>query len=483
MRRFLLLVVFPALLMASAPMRADLVAHWPLDGSGEDFIGGFDGIVTGGVSFGAPGANENTGEAASFQNGSIDIPFAPEINPESFTITLWAKPVGGSGHRSPITCRYDGIVAGGGNLDGFIIYNAPNNSWQFWTGDGESAIDGWDALAGPPVEMSQWQHLAISFDAETQEKSFYINGLLLATSPSQGYAPVTDISRALHIGGGGDMGTQYRWAGDLDDVGLWNEVLNEEEIFTIMDDGVESFEVNGLPPCPGEGDPDYADTHCTLLEVEATGVRLGPSHYLTVEAEDETGDGVLVTVTVDREDVAPIVIGPQALGRIPLWARDEGLYRVTVVVDDSMRCEDAAEDSTCQVVIGVGAKVSAEECDNGEDDDLDGFVDCEDPDCEEANSCQGGGGPVFRRGDPDDNGSIQLTDGIFILNFLFLGGTEPPCSDAADADDNGAIQLTDGILILNFLFLGGDSIPAPFPECGGDRGEDPLTCDAYSHCP
>ena len=483
MRRFLLLVVVPVLLVVSSPMRADLVAHWPLDGSGEDLIGGFDGIETGGVSYGAVGANENTGEAASFLNGTIDIPFAPELNPESFTITLWAKPVGGSGHRSPITCRYDGLVAGGGNLDGFIIYNAPNNSWQFWTGDGESAIDGWDALAGPPVAMGQWQHLAISFDAETQEKNFYINGMLLATTPSQGYAPVTDVTRALHIGGGGDMGTQYRWAGDLDDVGLWNEVLIEDEILAIMDDGVESFEANGLPPCPVEGDPDYADTHCTLLEVEATGTRFGPSHYLTIEAEDETGDEVLVTVTVEREDAPPVVIGPQAPGRIPLVVRVEGVYRVTVVADDSSRCEDAAEDSICQAVFGLGVKVPSEDCDNGEDDDLDGFVDCEDPDCEEANSCQGGGGPIFRRGDPDDNGAIQLTDGIFILNFLFLGGAESPCSDAADADDNGAIQLTDGILILNFLFLGGDSIPAPFPECGDDPGEDPLGCEGYDHCP
>ena len=149
MRRFLLLVVVPVLLVVSSPMRADLVAHWPLDGSGEDLIGGFDGIETGGVSYGAVGANENTGEAASFLNGAIDIPFAPELNPESFTITLWAKPVGGSGHRSPITCRYDGLVAGGGNLDGFIIYNAPNNSWQFWTGDGERHR--WLGCAGWPT--------------------------------------------------------------------------------------------------------------------------------------------------------------------------------------------------------------------------------------------------------------------------------------------------------------------------------------------
>ena len=58
--------------------------------------------------------------------------------------------------------------------------------------------------------------------------------------------------------------------------------------------------------------------------------------------------------------------------------------------------------------------------------------------------------PVFLRGDPDGNGTVQLTDGIFLLNFLFLGG---------------------------------DSIPAPFPECGGDPGEDPLGCEGYDHCP
>ena len=52
------------------------------------------------------------------------------------------------------------------------------------------------------------------------------------------------------------------------------------------------------------------------------------------------------------------------------------------------------------------------------------------------------GGPRFRRGDPDDNGSIQLTDGIFILNFLFLGRAAPP---------------------------------APWPECGPVRAT--LECD------
>ena len=91
-------------------------------------------------------------------------------------------------------------------------------------------------------------------------------------------------------------------------------------------------------------------------------------------------------------------------------------------------------------------------CDNGADDDEDGLVDCDDPDCAAEAACQVVKGPVFNRGDPDDNGAVQLTDGIFILNFLFLGGEGPvepgtaatPCGEdpAEPADDIGCDQYT-----------------------------------------
>ena len=126
-------------------------------------------------------------------------------------------------------------------------------------------------------------------------------------------------------------------------------------------------------------------------------------------------------------------------------------------------------------------------CGNGEDDDGDGLADCDDSDCAAEEACQVVKGPVFHRADPDDNGAIQLTDGIFILNFLFLGGASPSCFDAADADDNGSVQLTDGIFILNFLFLGGDAPPAPgmpgLGPCGPDtEADDPIGCDSYTSC-
>ena len=36
-----------------------------------------------------------------------------------------------------------------------------------------------------------------------------------------------------------------------------------------------------------------------------------------------------------------------------------------------------------------------------------------------------GGKPLFHRGDPNDDGALNITDGIFLLNYLFLGGPAP----------------------------------------------------------
>jgi hypothetical protein len=94
--------------------------------------------------------------------------------------------------------------------------------------------------------------------------------------------------------------------------------------------------------------------------------------------------------------------------------------------------------------------------------------------------------PQFQRGDVDVSSTRELTDGVFVFNFLFLGGPDPRCMEAADVDNDGVLNLTDGIRILNFLFLGGPQPNDPF-ECGVDT--DPvgsagdLGCAEYPGCP
>ena len=78
-------------------------------------------------------------------------------------------------------------------------------------------------------------------------------------------------------------------------------------------------------------------------------------------------------------------------------------------------------------------------------------------------------GDLFRRGDTDGNGSVELTDAILVLGYLFQGTGAPGCLETADTDDNGKIDISDAIRLLGWLFLGGEPLPAPgTQECGRD---------------
>ena len=97
--------------------------------------------------------------------------------------------------------------------------------------------------------------------------------------------------------------------------------------------------------------------------------------------------------------------------------------------------------------------------------------------------CEGGGEGQFRRGDANADGILNITDGVFVLNYLFLGGTAPTCQDSADANDDSQLNITDGVFILNYLFLGGTTPPSPGPEnCGPDPSPDPLPACIYTSC-
>ena len=85
----------------------------------------------------------------------------------------------------------------------------------------------------------------------------------------------------------------------------------------------------------------------------------------------------------------------------------------------------------------------------------------------------------FLRGDANGDGVVDISDAAFTLAWLFLGGPEPPCVDAADSNDSGGFQpdVSDSVYLLNWLFLGGTPLPAPGTlECGSDPTEDDLDC-------
>ena len=93
----------------------------------------------------------------------------------------------------------------------------------------------------------------------------------------------------------------------------------------------------------------------------------------------------------------------------------------------------------------------------------------------------------FHRGDSNTDDNLDISDAASVIGHLFLGGTEPVCTEAADTNDDGRLDVSDAIAILVHLFLGvGLEIPYPGPPghpCGANTTSPSfLGCDFYPGC-
>jgi hypothetical protein len=89
----------------------------------------------------------------------------------------------------------------------------------------------------------------------------------------------------------------------------------------------------------------------------------------------------------------------------------------------------------------------------------------------------------FRRGDANRDCTVDLRDSMYTFGYLFQGAVTPPCQDALDSNDDGFLNLTDGIFTLRWLFSLG-SAPAEPLLYGVDPTDDDLSCEHRAEpCP
>jgi hypothetical protein len=93
-----------------------------------------------------------------------------------------------------------------------------------------------------------------------------------------------------------------------------------------------------------------------------------------------------------------------------------------------------------------------------------------------ANPDETGNQGKFLRGDTNNDGKDNVSDAVFLLNYLFGGGESPPCNPVADINDDGKRNISDAVFLLMHLFKGESAPPEPFPGCGVDPGGK--TCPA-----
>ena len=66
---------------------------------------------------------------------------------------------------------------------------------------------------------------------------------------------------------------------------------------------------------------------------------------------------------------------------------------------------------------------------------------------------------------------VDISDGIYHLQYLFANGPTPGCLDACDTNDDGFLDTSDAVFLFSYVFADGSPPPAPFPDLGPDPTE------------
>jgi hypothetical protein len=69
----------------------------------------------------------------------------------------------------------------------------------------------------------------------------------------------------------------------------------------------------------------------------------------------------------------------------------------------------------------------------------------------------GVGGPCQGEcGDANYDLAVNVSDAVYIINYVFVGGGEPqPVLACGDANTDGAVNVSDAVYIINYVFVGG----------------------------
>jgi hypothetical protein len=209
---------------APVPPPEGMVAFWPGETDATDLIGGYSGAFYTGSTPAAPSITAwgKVGSAFAFDGTNyIQIPDAPGLQPSQLTIEAWVFPTVLS------STNYQTVIGRG---------SATAAAEQWWLGvlNGVPQFfshDSGEPVAGPAaIPLSQWTHLAATFDGAT--KVLYVNGVQVASQGGFGallYAPVP-----VGIGATWQTNTPaYLFTGFIDEVSLYDRALTGDEIFDI----------------------------------------------------------------------------------------------------------------------------------------------------------------------------------------------------------------------------------------------------------
>jgi parallel beta-helix repeat protein len=214
-----------------------------------------------------PDATENDGSCEYFENGdhslsfdgqddyvSILADYDPAIIGQSRTISAWVNPlnipeiIGEEQHRifhavaiTPNANATYGIAAWGG-------IGLTTEEPHLFSGVGFSGGDivGMVSSTTVPIE-DHWYHIAMTYDGEYLR--LFVNGIEEDSTEFSGFYSTTTDVKALSIGNLITTNADYTFSyfpGNIDEVAVWNNALNQSEIESVMMSSEENQLINSI---------------------------------------------------------------------------------------------------------------------------------------------------------------------------------------------------------------------------------------------
>ncbi len=214
----------------SSPLLTGLISYWKLDDVSGNAIdshtGGNNGTVTGATQ----GSTGKLGTSYTFGSGK----YVSCGNPTNLsfttagTISAWIYPTALTGDKCIVSKEdYDGDLTGY-NLFlheasiGVELANATPDAYQFVDGTGTITI-----------QQNQWQFVVLTWNSTTVK--IYYNGTTAVKSASQTIVPISNVID-FQIGGNAVL-TTCNFIGKIDEVGVWNRALTQNEVLFLYNSG------------------------------------------------------------------------------------------------------------------------------------------------------------------------------------------------------------------------------------------------------
>ena len=220
---FLLCFLSIGSLIAQVPSyvpTSGLLGWWPFNGNALDISGNANNGTVNGATL-TTDRFGNTNKAFSFDGIAdyIDCGNSSSVNIlGDITISAWI-------YANNFNTDH-GIVSKSGLYD-FITnsdQSIPPLDKLRWTAGGNAPTIFTNAISG-----NQWLHLVAVYSS-VSGKSVYLNGNLFASNTQTGVTPPNTNYR-LYLGAHQPFAVDYwSWNGKLDDIGLWNRALTQQEV-------------------------------------------------------------------------------------------------------------------------------------------------------------------------------------------------------------------------------------------------------------